>query len=534
MKYAVINLSGRFRETGLQTKGMFAAAKNEGFRYDLFLIKVEEILVNKKISRILVECKMDFSPLVFAGAEAVRKQLKRLKNAGREVFFYSIEYRAIQLYLGSACSKMIINPIGSFYFFGLSSSFLFFKQLLKKNKIETEIIRRGKYKSAADRFRVDSIDDANREQYQAFLDTSMKEIRDAVRNGMGKTNADIDELLNGKILSSDEAVKTGWVDELKTIETLISEWKADKYKKAKDGKKHNSYGRGKKIAVLIFEGAIIDGKSKQDPLMGQAIGSDSYIKHINGLIKNKSVKGVVFRINSGGGSATASEEIVNAIGRLKEKKPVVVSMSEVAGSGGYWIATQAEKIFAERTSLTGSIGVISMLIYAGDILKKYGITQSTLKTGKYADMGSVFRKATQKEKKILEEMIDKIYQLFVKKVAVFRDKSIKEIENAAGGRVWSGEDAIDAGIIDDIGGLTESIEYMKEKLKIKKAKVEFYPVIKHSFLQKQILKSSSGDASLEAAPEKPFDLRSIRSSILFNSAAKPMAIMPEYIDLILK
>jgi len=530
MRYSILELSGTFRETGKMVKSLTSLQEGEFFRYDRFLIKVENLLQNQKVKTIIIDAKVNFSSSLFSAVESIRGQLKRLKDAGKEVYFYARYYNPINLYLGSACSKMLIHPIGTVEFLGTSRTFTFFKRLLDKFDVEVDIIRRGKYKSAGDSFRKDEIDPFNKEQYEAIANSFMKELKEKIIKDLNKTEDDLNRLLDGKILNSEEAVKEGWIHEVKTIEDLIYELNKAKYKEVKFKKVSNFYGKGQRIAVLVFEGAIIDGKSKQDPLMGQAIGSDSYIPFIKRLAKDKSIKGVVFRVNSGGGSAIASEEIVNEIRKLREEKPVVVSMSEVAGSGGYWISTECDKLFAERTTITGSIGVITMFFYAKKLFEKYGITHSTIKIGEHSDLGSSIKKLTEKEQSIIDKTIEDIYQVFLGKVSRFRNKSKEEIHNIAEGHVWSGEDAIKVGIVDEIGGLTDAINFLKNKLNIENAKVIFHPTIRYTLFERLIYGSSIASVNISKELSEIISLIN-KSSLLFKNNGIPMALMPEYIDL---
>ncbi|MFP4268895.1 MAG: S49 family peptidase, partial [Spirochaetaceae bacterium] len=314
MKYAKITLSGGFSNTGSQVKSLFTKQEKR-FRFDEFLIRVEKILGNRKITRVLIECKRDFHFRLYSGAEDMREQFFRLKEGGKEVFFYASSYDTTTLYLASACGTRLIHPLGTLSFLGLSRSFLFFKGTMEKYGMESEVIRRGEYKSAGDRFRTDRLDSKNREQYEVYLETVMEEMREGTAEGIGKSREEIEQLEEGRILDAGTAQSEGWINRAVTIRNAEEQWKEEergKQKKIKRIGRH--YGRGrKKIAVLVFEGAIIDGKSKYHPLAGEAIGSDSFLPHIEKLRKDKKIKGVVLLVNSGGGSATASEDILDAL-----------------------------------------------------------------------------------------------------------------------------------------------------------------------------------------------------------------------------
>ncbi|MFO7849213.1 MAG: signal peptide peptidase SppA [Spirochaetia bacterium] len=461
MRYAKITLTGGFCNTGSQVKSLFTKQEKR-FRFDRFVLSVEKIIAHKKIRRVLIECKNDFHFRLYSGAEDLREQFIRLREAGKEVVFYSSSYETLELYISSACSRRILHPLGTLSFLGLSRSFLFFKGAMEKYGFTAEVVRRGRYKSAADPFRTDRLDRENEEQYGKFFDSLMEELRLSTAEGLGKSSEEMQRLLNGKILDAEGARDEGWVHEVETVKSVEERWKTDeKVKRKKLKKLGRSYGRGRnKIAVLMFEGAIVDGKTRKHPLFGQAVGADSFVPQIEKLIKDKRVKGVVLLINSGGGSATASEDILAALKRLKEKKPLVVSMSEVAGSGGYWIACAAERLFVRKTSLTGSIGVIMMFLGVRDFLGRYGVTQDSIRTAPHADLGSPYRSVTEKERKMVDGVIEGLYEKFIHRVAEFRDRKKEEIQKLAGGRVWSGIDAVDCGLADELGGLDKAVEYL--------------------------------------------------------------------------
>lgn len=527
MKYVSLTLSGRFAETEPQTRSLQAAAASSRFRFDIFLVAVERILDDRKIERVLVDCRPDFAPALFAGAEAVREQLARLSTAGKEVSFYAREYDLLRLYLASACTTRLMHPLGRLSFLGHARPFLFFRNLMDKQKVEPQIIRRGEYKSAGDRFRTDSLDKPNAEQYQAYLDRLMEETQVAVEHGFNKSRADLKELLQGTILTAEASREEGWIDEIGTVSRWRGERKKEKVKEQKLKKIGSSYGKGrKKIAVLIFEGSIIDGESKQLPLLGQALGDSSFVPHIQELAEDKSVKGVVLRINSGGGSATASEELLSALRELREKKPLVVSMSELAGSGGYWLALEAERIFAQATTLTGSIGVITLLFTVQKLLKRIGVTSQTLRTAPFADLGSALRSLTKEEQKMLQSVVDELYESFVQKVAKARERSYQEIEKVSRGRVWSGFDAVTQGLVDEVGGITSAVTYLQGNLGLKRCTVSFHPRVKRSLLQKLLMKGSPLAASSRQGALG--QATSLRDSL---HGTAPLLLMPESIPL---
>jgi protease-4 len=533
MKYAVLTLSGNYAETAPLTRTLLNAGRAPTFRFDAFLARIEFLLDHKTVDTVLLDNQPDFRTSSPGALEAIRRQFERLAQAGKRIVYSAQSYDTATLFLSSACTERTIHPLGTVRFQGMARTFLFFKKLLARLGINTEIVRRGRFKSAGDRFRVESLDEYNREQHQAILDATMKDFIERVRVGFGKRTDEIEALLSGKVLGAHEAVETQWMTRAVAKNDLIEEWRKKKTREVNLSKIGVAFGKGKKVAVLIFEGIIVEGKTRQDPVMGQAIGSESFLKEIEGLRKSKSIKGVVLRINSGGGSAVASEEISAGLARLAEKKPLIVSMSEVAGSGGYWIALPGERIFAERSTITGSIGVILMLFSLRNGLKHLGITQSTIKIGEFSDLGSPFKDVSEQERSHLEREVERLYRTFLDKVASARKTTSVSIDRIAEGRIWDGDAAKKIGLVDETGGLDDALRYLQGRLKAKHLKVEFFPVIRYSFVQRLIIRNAADvktrlmpglDAGAVAAL---LPTARLRDSFLFQSSGRPIVLMPD-------
>ncbi|MBI9106608.1 MAG: signal peptide peptidase SppA [Spirochaetales bacterium] len=539
MNYSKLILSGTYKETGRQSKGLLSAAGSEGFRFDSFYLKVEALIHKSKVKRVLVICRQDFSAGVFGGLEEVCERLKALRRSGKELYFYTPAYGAPQLFLASVCTHRLIHPMGSVRFLGLSLSFSFLKRMMRGRGINAEILRRGKYKSAGDRFGTDSLEDAAREQYERYIQSVMSVMREEIITGFQKTDKELDALLGGEILSSEKAVSDGWIDRIITESQLENEWKKEKDKEVKIKKTMTKSRRGfslieRRVAVLVFEGAVVDGHSRRDPIMGQAVGADSFIPQIRKLAEDRKVKAVVFRINSGGGSAFASESITAELRSLAEKKPLIVSMSEIAGSGGYWMSCCGQKTFALRTSLTGSIGVISIYISWFKLLERLGITHDTIKIGEHADAGSPLRMLTAKEREMLDAEIGTMYDNFISIVAEFRNIAKDEVDTMARGRIWSGSDALANRLVDEAGGLSAAIKTASDAARIKKPVVKFYPEITHSLIERLMMNASKEDESAAEILQSGAAL----GSLLYSSGAlrtseqmsTPAALMEEVVS----
>ncbi|AHC13824.1 signal peptide peptidase SppA [Salinispira pacifica] len=483
--YHILELSGQYSETGPQSGGVLSMLRSEKrFRFDHFFTRIEWLLKKKRVKTVVVSAATDFTTGNLSGIVSIREQLLRLKDAGKELVFFAQEYGMQELYLASVCSRRVIHPLAYLHFQGISRSFRFYRKLMKKHDIEAEVIRIGRYKSAGDAFRVSELDEFNREQYEAIFKDLLAEYSRGVTRGYGKDEEKIDELMNGRILTADEAVEEGWADQQETLEGIRGGFRERKTRELKLKKPRTSAGKGKKVAVLIFEGGIKDGHNDNNMMFGQMVGAEDFVPVIRKLEKDSSVKAVIFRINSGGGSAAASEDIVRELGRVRKKKPVIVSMSAVAGSGGYWIATEADKVFAEATTVTGSIGVISLFFYARKFFDKWGITHSTIREGEHADMGSMLRRLSEKEVRIIKDGVTWIYGKFLEKVAHARNMSTDAVHELGEGHVFTGTRAKEIGLIDEVGGLNEAVEEVKKRLGTSRIRLRFLPQRKKSRLGK--------------------------------------------------
>ena len=479
--YEKLELKGTYREIGVQVIARSDLAPHKNFRFDFFYEQIERILAQKMISRVIVHRWENFHAPAFGGLEEIRAALQRLTDAGKEVYYYAPEYDSGDCFLASACSHRILHPLGKVSFLGKAMSSVFFKKLLDKYSVDVTVIRRERYKSAADSFRGEKYDEYAREQYQELLDGLMKSMRQAlVSSSVSKGKAGfseeiLDEMLSGRIYNAPDALEAGMVDDLCTVDDLTNKWNTEKVKKRSPGMVLGRFGSGAKVAVLVFEGMIAEGGNRRSPVFGQALGDRPMVQLIRKLRKSKKTRAVIFRINSNGGSAVASENILRELVALHKTKPLVISMGPVAGSGGYWISTTGRRLFALPTTITGSIGVISILFNLSDFLRQQGLTTDFIKHGESADIGSALRPLTDKEKEMIEENIDFLYKKFLDLVAGFRNLSAGKIHELGEGRLWLGKEAVDRGLVDEPGGLYDAIAHTKGILKAKNVRVRFYP-----------------------------------------------------------
>ncbi len=495
MKYAVVMLDGVYRETGNQVQGLEGISTEKEFRFDHFFEQISRIIGRKSIKKVLVIRGPEFTAVPFGACEAVHQLLKQLSDAGREVWYYADEYEMHDCYLSSACSRRIMHPLGTCSFRGLARTGVFFQEALKRREITVEVIRRGKYKSAASPFTGRAFDDADREQLQRLLDETVGFMAKAVMQRSGMEQSGIDRLLAGTICSAEYARELGLIDEGRTTEQLFAEWKGRKEKRIKLKKPKGTWGTGRKtVAVLVHEGAIAPGtKNRKSSLIGQVIGDGFMVNEIRRLRENRRVKAVVFRINSGGGSVTASENILQALKLLAEKKPLIVSMGPVAGSGGYWIATAASKLYCQATAVTGSIGAVTLFFDIHKALESWGITADTVRRGESADLGSALRPLKEEERRQADGNIEQVYQEFIRRVAEFRNREPSEIAELAQGRLWIGSDAAARGLVDETGGLPDALAAAKAAAGLKRCRISCFPRIKKSMVERMLTPKPSGE-----------------------------------------
>ena len=418
-----------------------------------------------------------------ASLKEIRDQLADFKESGKFIIAYADVYSQGCYYLSSVAEKVIMNPQGNLDLHGLSSSPTFYKGLLDKIGIEMQIFKVGTFKSAVEPFMLDKMSDANREQVTAYINdiwsTITSEISDSRKISVDKINQLTDSLQTFKLANA--SVSDGLVDTL-MYETEVKEYLKDllKVEKAKDVrmasikdmtsvsfvKESNSKDV---IAILYAEGSINNGSGKD------GITDKRYVKEIEKLKDNDKVKAVVFRVNSPGGSAYASEQIWKAITDLKAKKPVVVSMGDYAASGGYYIACNASKIIAQPNTLTGSIGIFGMFPNFEGLTKKVGLSFDNVKTNKFADFGDATRPMRPEEKVILQQYIEHGYDLFLTRCSEGRNIPKDSLDHIAQGRVWTGNQALKIGLVDALGNIDTAIQEAAKLAKLDDYSLQDYP-----------------------------------------------------------
>ncbi len=420
----------------------------------------------------------------FGTSTELRKKLTAFKESGKFVISYNNNYSLNQYYLSSVADSLFINPFGSIELRGLSSTSIFFKKTLDKLGVEMQIFRVGTFKSAIEPFTLEKMSEANREQTQTFLNSMWQTVSDGIATSRNLSNEDVNNLANEGILfkTANEITASGLFDKTyyptdmdSYFERLLDsdDIEMPKLNKVKNivSPKRNAEAS---IAILYATGDIVDNKSG-------GIYWKEMIKEIETIKKDDDIKAVVLRVNSPGGSAFGSEIIWKAIEELKAVKPVVTSMGALAASGGYYISCNSDKIIAEKTTLTGSIGVFGMIPNAQNLLtEKIGLRFDEVKTNTFGSM-SIARPLTTMEKAQIQHNVENVYNTFITRCANGRNLSIEAVQKVAEGRVWTGEDALHIGLVDQIGGLDTALEEAAKLAFISSYNVIEYPKEKDFF-----------------------------------------------------
>ena len=414
----------------------------------------------------------------FATLKEVRTALERFRAAGKTILAYNTDWGERDYYLSSVANTIVLNPLGVIEIDGLSTQPLFLTGALEKYGIGVQVLRVGKFKAAVEPFLLTKLSLENREQTQKLLGDVWGEWRAAVGKSRKLSPRQLQSIAtNQAVLLADEARQRGLVDKVAYFDEVLGQLKQltgedqktktfhqislTKYAEVSGKSLGVERSSKNQIAVVYAEGNIVDGQGA----VGE-VGGDRFARIFRSLRQNKDVKAVVLRVNSPGGSATASEVIQREVKLTEQVKPVVVSMGDLAASGGYWIATDVNRIFAEPTTITGSIGVFGLLLNVQKLANNNGITWDVVKTAPYADSQTISRPKSPQELALYQRSVNKIYNLFLSKVAQGRKLPEQKVAEIAQGRVWSGLAAREIGLVDEIGGLDAATLYAAKQAKL--------------------------------------------------------------------
>lgn len=434
--------------------------------------------------------KMSVLPEGYATVDALRNKLLDFKESGKFIIAYGEMIDQKTYYLSTVADEMYINPEGYMELRGIGTRLTFFKKLLEeKLNAKVQVFKVGDFKSAVEPFINEKMSDANREQLE-FLLGNIKE--DFVNNVAKDRNISVEQfnsILNSlKGINPDSSLHYGLIDGTKYFDEILVNLKEKTNTKEEDDLKvidMSAYAittaktnkSSNQIAIVYAEGDIIDGEGEDG-----SIGGESFSKIIRELRQDEDIDAIVLRVNSPGGSALASEVMWREITLAKQEKPVVVSMGDVAASGGYYISCNANRIFVEENTLTGSIGVFGLVPNLQDFLNnKLGVTFDEVTLNDHAVSNGITKEFTPYEAKVMQENVDNIYVTFTNRVSEGRNIPIEKVLEVASGRVWTGEQAIERGLADEIGGLNEAVKYAASLAKLEDYRLKEYPKQKSPF-----------------------------------------------------
>ena len=467
----------------------FIGYENNGVGLNDILAGIEKASTDINIKGIY----LDVSSLStgYASIEEIRNALIEFKKTGKFIIAYSEVYTQGAYYLASIADKIYLNPEGMIDFRGLSSEISFFKKALDKLEIDVQVIKVGTYKSAVEPFILEKMSDPNRKQVESFLGSMYNHMIDQVALSRKLPKDSVQAIsYNAKLRNASDAVSYKMADGLRYKDEIIDELKKltgidkdddlnsitlEKYVPTEEEKKSVSKNR---IALVYAAGEIMGGEGNDE-----TIGSERLSRALRQARTDKDVKAVVLRINSPGGSSLASDVIWRKVQLTKKIKPVIVSMGDMAASGGYYIACAADSIFAQPNTITGSIGVFGLIPNLQRFFNnKIGITFDGVKTGLYTTTGNITRPLTEAEKVIIQNEVNHIYQSFIEKVAQGRQKSPAYIDSIGQGRVWSGSDAFKNGLVDRLGNIHDAINAAARKAGLDDYQIVDYPKLKDPLL----------------------------------------------------
>jgi len=440
----------------------------------------------------------------YATLEPVRKALIDFKESGKFIVAYGDYYRQGSYYIASVADKVIMNPQGMFMLHGISANIPFLKGTFDKLGIKFEVFRVGTFKSAVEPYVETKMSDANREQITSYTNSIWSHVLVGISESRGITvdalNRMADEYMD--FSAPELSVEYGLVDTLMYAPDVKDYIKKLAFVDSDDEMKYATVANinsvplkhlkinKEKIAVLYAEGVIIPGESKNsNPFSENVITDEEYVKELGKLKDDKNVKAVVFRVNSPGGSAYASEQIWRAVTELKKEKPVIVSMGDVAASGGYYISCAADRILAEPTTITGSIGGFSLFPEGEEMFKKIGLTFDGVNTNKHSDMlvtslfGTGVKALDAEKRQIMQAYVNRFVDVFYTRCADGRSKTKEEIDAIGQGRVWTGSQALQIGLVDELGSLADAVKIAAERAELTDYDVLSFPKKKDPFTQ---------------------------------------------------
>lgn len=508
------------------------------------IYSLRKAAVDERIAGVVV--KFDNWSIGWAQAQDLRDAIKNFRKTGKPIYAFSMIYSDKDYFIASACDKVYIPPQGMLALTGISGQAIYIKSLLNKIGIKVDYVRIGRYKTAPEIFAEEEMTAAQAEQVGRYFDTIYLEMLTAISKDRGLIFNDLKNTVDKGMNSfSSGLTEAGLIDGIKNYDEII-----ELFGKSETGimqtVSHLDYQKipsedlglneGPKIALIFATGSINQGKDSTSFFSGnQGMGSDTMSEYIRSARLNPEIRAIVLRVDSPGGDGLASDAILRELTLAKKTKPVIVSMGNVAASGGYYISALADRIVAQPTTLTGSIGVFFVSYNMKDLYDKIGVKKQTIKKGKYSDLFDDSRDVTQDEKDLGMRIVTQFYNHFIQLVAEGRKSTPEKIDAIAQGRIWSGADALQNGLVDELGGIETALASAKALAKIPEAqeiKIILYPSRKN-FLQMLTGQGGDNTISLEimdgirsGIPADAREILGYAGDFLKSSNSPVLAMMP--------
>ena len=544
----ILDVSGSLPDYSADDPLARAFGMGEPQSFSNLLLQLRKAKVDSRVGAVLLD--INFPGIGWGKADELRDAIKDFRASGKPIYSYMEIGMNKEYYIAAATDKVFLAPAGDLYINGLAGQAMFYRGSLDKLGIEPEFIKIGKYKNAPDQYTRKEMSEEQREVTNAILDEYFTNLTNAIAEARNKTPEDVKGIIDNAPYHAKQALELGLIDGAFYKNQVYDELKNRLGYKAEDELRTVSgsaykeitpeslnLNTGERIAVVYASGAINIGSSQKSPLGGETVGSDTIVRAVNAAAKDDTIKAIILRVDSPGGSALASDLMWNAIEEAKKKKPVVVSMADVAASGGYYIACNANKIVAEPNTITGSIGVFMGKPNVKGLYDWMGFSSEYILRGKNAGIFRETENWTDDERKKMESQTNIIYfDDFIPKVAQGRNKTPEEVNNLGQGRVWTGTQAKQNGLIDEFGGLEKAISIAKELAQIpadKEVKRVAFPeaqtLLQTIFSGNALVKSreqATQEAIVETLPEDA--RRALRYASLFDQMKRgeTMLIMP--------
>jgi protease IV len=470
----VLNISGDLPDYNPPDPMAQVFGVEQAESFSSLLTQLRKAKVDNRVGAILLD--IDFPGIGWGKADELREAIKDFKTSGKPVYAFMELGMNKEYYIATAADKIYLPPAGDLYIYGFAAEAMFYRGSLDKLGIEPQFLKIGKYKNAPDQYTEKKMTEAQEEVLNAVLDDYYNRVVNTIAETRKKSPEDVKAIIDNAPYNARQAKEQGLIDDTLYRDQVYDALKNQLGYKSEDKLRTirtSSYrdvpadslglNNGERVAIIYASGGITSGKSNSSPFGGQTVGSDTIVQALNEATEDDSIKAIVLRVDSPGGSALASDVMWHAIEKAKEKKPVVVSMGDVAASGGYYISCNANKIVAEPSTVTGSIGVFLGKPIMSGFYDWVGISNQYVLKGKNAGL---FRETVKWEgdelKKMLEQTNSIYYDNFVPKVATGRNKTVEEVDSVGQGRVWTGFQAKERGLIDEFGGLEKAIEIAKQ------------------------------------------------------------------------